>query len=209
MISVDSSLHRLDFHKILEIVQNYAGSNVGRKLVSELLPATDRATSLIFQDETSHASRLISIGIEPPVSNLQGIIDAVESIGFGAIALEPFHLRSAGEALSDMKMFSERVSTSVESVTGILDDPISQIPHLDALFRMLLRITTADGELAPDASPELKRISRKIQSLRSSLAARLSAISSRLAGIGVLRDSPPSIRSGRYVLPVHSGKKVL
>ncbi len=204
---MDHFLQRLEFHRILEIVQDYAGSQAGKKLVSGLLPATDRDGARILENETLHASQLVSVGIEPPVSNLQGIIGAVEAIGRGAIALEPFHLRSAGEALSDMKAFSERVTNSPDSAAGILDTPISEIPLLDDLSRMLLRITTADGELTPDASPELKRISRRIKSLRSSLSARLSAISSRLVGIGVLRDSPPSIRAGRYVLPVASGKR--
>ena len=201
------SLYRLEFHRILEIVQNYAGSKAGKELVSNLLPATNRASARILEDETLHASQLISVGIEPPVSNLQGIIEAIEFLGRGAIALEPIYLRSAGEALCDMKVFSEKATNSSDSVAGILDLPISGIPLLDNLSRMLIRITTADGELASDASSELKRLSRRIQSLRSSLAARLSAISSRLAGIGVLRDSPPSIRSGRYVLPVNSGKR--
>lgn len=204
---MDLSLKRLEFHRILEIVQDNAGSQSGKELISRLLPATSRDDARTFENETLHASQFISIGIEPPVSNLQGIIGAVESLGRGAIALEPFHLRSAGEALSDMKSFSQRVTNSSDSAAGILDTPISEIPVLGNLSRMLLRITTSDGELASDASPELKRISGRIQSLRSSLAARLSAISSRLAGTGVLRDSPPSIRFGRYVLPVTAGKR--
>ncbi len=185
----------------------FAGSQAGKELVSSLLPATDRSRARILEDETLHAARLISAEIEPPVSNLQGIIAAVRSLDSGAISLDPLHLRSAGEALSDMKDFSARVGSSTDTVSGILDTSIASIPRLDPLFRMLLRITTPDGELASDASPELKRISRKIQSLRSSLAAKLSAISSRLAGTGVLRDSPSSIRAGRYVLPVTAGRR--
>lgn len=186
---------------------DYAGSPAGKKLVCSLLPATARDDARTLENETIHASELIGAGIEPPVSNLQGIIEAVESLGRGAIALEPSDLRSTGEALTDMRMFSQKVAGSSDSVEGILDSSISSIPDLDALSRMLLRITTADGELASDASPELKRISRRIQSLRSSLAAKLSKISARFAGLGVLRDSPPSIRSGRYVLPVTAGKR--
>lgn len=176
---------------------DYAGSPAGKKLVSNLLPATVRDDARTLENETIHASELMGAGIEPPVSNLQGIIEAVKSLGRGAIALEPSYLRSTGEALSDMRVFSQKVAESSDSVEGILDYSISSIPNLDALSRMLLRITTADGELASDASPELKRISRRIQSLRSSLAAKLAKISARLSGMGVLRDSPPSIRSIR------------
>ncbi len=204
---MDHSLNRLEYPSILEIVRKHAGSQAGKDLVSRLLPATDRKTSKLLQDETIHAAGLISISIEPPVSNLQGVIAAVDSLERGAIALEPFHLRSTGEALADFKRFTDRVNESSDAITGILDTAISEIPVLDSLSRMLLRITTADGELSKDASPELKKISRRIESLRSSLTARLSAISSRLAGIGVLRDSPPSIRSGRFVLPVTAGKR--
>lgn len=200
-------LDKLEFKRILEIVRDHAGSQAGKKLVSSLMPATDRRRARILEDETLHAARLISAGIEPPVSNLQGIITSVAFLDKGAISLDPVHLRGAGEALSDMKEFAVGVNSSPEAVAGILDTSIAGIPELDPLFRMLLRITTPDGELASDASPELKKISRRIQSLRSSLAARLSAISSKLAGTGVLRDSPPSIRSGRYVLPVTAGRR--
>lgn len=204
---MNHSLDKLEFKRILEKVRDLAGSQAGKKLVNSLMPATDRHRAGILEDETLHASRLISAGIEPPVSNLQGIITAVALLDKGAISIDPVHLRSAGEALSDMKEFSAGVNSSSEPVAGILDNSIAGIPRLEPLFRMLLRITTPDGELASDASPELKKISRRIQSLRSSLAARLSAISSRLAGTGVLRDSPPSIRSGRYVLPVTAGRR--
>ncbi len=203
----DHSLQRLEFDKILEIVQSYAGSQPGRKLISRLLPADCREEAQLLRDETLHASKLISLEIEPPVSNLEGIIQAVAALRQGAIALDPFHLRSAGEALVDMAIFSKKFQNSADSEQGFLNPRIAKIPVLDSLSRMLLRITTADGELASDASPELKRLSKRIQSLRSSLAAKLSAVSSRLAGIGVLRDAPPSIRSGRYVLPVTAGKR--
>ncbi|MCK5785639.1 MAG: Smr/MutS family protein [Candidatus Sabulitectum sp.] len=207
MRPLDPSLHRLEFPGILKVVQEYAGSRRGKELVSELLPADSRASAGILQEETLHGSELIGQGVEPPVSNLQGIIEAVEALVKGAIALEPHHLRSTGEALRDMKTFSDKVADSADIAADALDRQISEIPILDTLSRKLMRITTADGELTSDASPELKRISRRIQSLRSSLTARLSAISSKLAGIGVLRDSPPSIRSGRFVLPVASGKR--
>jgi len=204
---MDSALDRLEFPRILSIVGGMAGSEAGKELVSRLRPATDRESARVLQEETLHAAQLLSIGVEPPVSNLQGIIEAAESIKNGAIALEPLSIRLTGEALADMKTFLERIRESSEAVSGILDELVYGLPRLETLSARLLRITTPDGELASDASPELKRITARIQSLRSSLSSKISAISARLAGSGILRDSPASIRSGRYVLPVASGKK--
>jgi DNA mismatch repair protein MutS2 len=204
---MDSSLDRLEFTRILTIVANLAGSEAGRDLVLRLRPAPDREGARILREETLHAAELISIGIEPPVSYLQGIIEAVDLINRGTIALEPVHLRCTGEALADMKAFLEKTGKSSDGVSGILDDVIGGLPMLESLSTRLIRITTPDGELASDASPELKRITGRIQSLRSSLSAKISAISARLAGSGILRDFPASIRTGRYVLPVASAKK--
>jgi len=49
---MNQSLYRLEFHRILEIVQDNAGSLAGKKLVSSLLPATDRNSARIFKEET-------------------------------------------------------------------------------------------------------------------------------------------------------------
>ncbi len=209
LVTENQDLSRLEFFRILEVVQNYAGSRSGRILVSQLLPSQNRSDAGVLMNETLHAAELLSAGVEPPVSNLQGIIDAVSELDTGVVAIEPVHLRSTGGMLCDMKVFSDRVNSVSSTVSGILDSVISGIPILDGLSRQLLRITTSEGELAADASPQLKKLSRKIQSLRASLASKLSKISGRLAGKGILRDSPPTMRSGRYVLPVFSGKRGL
>ncbi|RKZ03581.1 hypothetical protein DRQ21_05425 [Candidatus Fermentibacteria bacterium] len=206
-VTEERDLSRLEFFRVLEVVQSYAGSQAGKALVARLLPSKSRSGAALLMNETLHASELLSAGVEPPVSNLQGIIDAVSNIDSGVVSIEPFHLRATGGMLHDMIVFSDRVKSVSESVSGVLDSAVSRIPVLKDLSGQLLRITTPEGELAADASPQLKKLSGRIQSLRSSLTSRLSRISSQLAGKGILRDSPPTVRSGRYVLPVNSGKR--
>jgi len=206
-VAEDQDLSRLEYFRILEVVQSYAGSQAGKTLVSQLLPSENRFGAGVLMQKTLHAAELLSAGVEPPVSNLQGIIDAVSELDRGVVSIEPFHLRATGGMLCDMIVFSDRVNSVSSSVSGILDSVTDSIPIMDGLSKKLLRITTPEGELAADASPQLKKLSGRIQGLRSSLASRLSRISGRLSGKGILRDSPPTVRSGRYVLPVNSGKR--
>ncbi len=201
------SLNKLEFQNILTMVQNLAGSKAGKILINKQLPATDRKTAFELSEETFHAAKLIHLSIEPRLSRLQDLINAVTLLRDGAIALEPVDLRMVGFALLDMSDFKNQLSTSEEDTSGILDSLFQEILNLDTSAKYFIKITTSDGELSPNASPELKRITGRINSLRTSLAAKLSKISSRLKANGVLRDSPVSIRAGRYVLPVIATKR--
>ncbi len=131
----------------------------------------------------------------------------VTELDKGALALEPSLLRGTGEALLSMGRFASATAAVREDIPGILHEYSATLPDLGSLAGRLLRITTPDGDLSPSASPELKRLSRRIDSLRSSLSSRLSSICAKYAGTGILRDAPPTVRSGRYVIPVSAARK--
>jgi DNA mismatch repair protein MutS2 len=78
---------------------------------------------------------------------------------------------------------------------------------LDELSGHLLAITTPEGDISPGASPDLLKLVNRENRLRRGLSRRVASIAARLSLAGVLRDSPPSIRNGRFVLPVASGKR--
>lgn len=188
---MDPGLEKLEFHRILEHVSALAGSPPGKKLVMSLQPAFDREAADTLRRETEHGARLLEFSIEPAVSGLEPLMATVTELDKGALALEPSLLRGTGEALLSMGRFASATAAVREDIPGILHEYSATLPDLGSLAGRLLRITTPDGDLSPSASPELKRLSRRIDSLRSSLSSRLSSICAKYAGTGILRDAPP------------------
>lgn len=203
----DPALARLEFGRILAEVSSRAFTSRGRELAESIVPAADRQTAGILRDETLHASLLIESGLEPSFTSMGSADYALQRLNDGAIALEPEELRGTGMFAREISSFRERSASLAEDVPGVLHDKASSLPDLRELSSFLLGITTADGDLSPSASPELKKHSRRIERLRSSISAKLSSICSSHAGTGVLRDSPPTLRSGRYVIPVAAARK--
>lgn len=204
---MDPGLEKLEFHRILEHVSSLAGSLPGKRLVMSIQPASNREDADILTRETVHGAQLLEFSIEPVVSGLEPLMTTVTDLEKGALALEPSLLRGTGEALLSMGRFASATAAVREDIPGILHEYSDSLPDLGTLAGRLLRITTPDGELSPSASPELKRLSRRIDSLRSSLSSRLSSICAKYAGTGILRDSPPTVRSGRYVIPVSAARR--
>ena len=204
---MDTSLQKLEFPVLLERVSAFAVSEQGKVLAAALVPASTREDARLLIRETLHAGELIRCSVEPALSGIDGAESTSESLGKGAIALEPVLLRATGQFLCDMAGYSGKLHAVSVKNRGVIHEIVLDAPMLETLGRKLIRITTADGELSPSASPELKRLSSRIESLRSSLASKLSAIAARYAGTGILRDSPPTVRAGRFVLPVASTGK--
>lgn len=203
----ETALQRLEFHKLLEKVAGKAFTPSGRKLVLGLVPAVSRDDAGRMRLETVHGAALLRKSTEPVLSSVEAASEAAKELEAGAIALEPVLLRGTGSFLGDMDRFVTRVAGVKEEVPGILHEYVDGLPRLPGLSTKLLGITTPDGELSPSASPELRKISRRLERLRSSLASRLSSICAGFAGTGIVRDAPPTMRAGRFVIPVAASRK--
>jgi len=200
-------LEKLEFHRILKTVADGAHTTAGKELVLDLVPAGTRAEAEGLRQETLHGAALLQASIEPVLSSVETASEAADELNAGAIALEPSLLRGAGSFLGDTAEFAGRVLKVREDLPGVLHDTISTLPDLTHLSLKLLGITTPDGELSPSASPALRKLTKRIESLRSSLSSRLSSICAGFAGTGVVRDAPPTVRAGRFVIPVAASRK--
>lgn len=200
-------LRRLEFRSILEMAAEGASTEAGRGRVMSLEPAEDRESSRILMLETLHASEFVDASLEPSFSSLETAIETAANLEDGSIALDPRLLRGAGSFMADILEFTGQASASRQDIPGVLHDLLGGISLSSELSRHLLAITTPDGELSQSASPLLRKLARRMDSLRSSLSSRISSICSEYASRGILRDAPPTMRSGRFVIPVAASRK--
>ncbi|MEN8207756.1 MAG: Smr/MutS family protein [Candidatus Fermentibacteria bacterium] len=204
-----SSHERLEFRKILEDIALRTGSRMGSEKVMFLTPAFRREEASELRSETEAASALLDKDIRVPAGGNDDLHDICSLLDNGAIVLDPQHLRTVGSILAGMNRFLESADSEGSSAAdhSALDKYLERIPRLSKLSDRLISITTPDGELSPNASGELSRLLKQVDRLKRTLSKRIARISTSLSGRKLLRDSPPTLRDGRYVLPVISSRK--
>ena len=203
---MSSSHARLEFQKILEDIAARTGSLMGSDMVMSLTPRWSRKEACELRCETEAASALLDEDIRIRAGSNDSLHDICRLLDDGVIVLDPQQLRTVGSILAGMDRFIESVNcVSVEH--SALDKHLERIPRLAKLSERLIFITTPDGELAPDASSELSRLFKQVDRLKRKLSKRIAKISSSLSSRKLLRDIPPTLRDGRYVLPVISSRK--
>jgi DNA mismatch repair protein MutS2 len=155
--------------------------------------------------ETLQAGELVGRGLHPPVSRAGSLEEGLGELRKGAVALEPARLRDIGMAAREFALFS--AAARAQGLPAIpLESHLAGLPALDGLSSHLLAITTEDGEVSPRATPRYGKLLAQADRLRREMFLPVAHVASRLASAGALRDSPPSLRNGRLVLPVASGK---
>jgi len=204
-----ASLERIEYPDLLERVAALARSAVGAGEVMALSPATSREEVMRLRLETEACAELTEKGIPPPTASLDTTIAATAKLTAGAIVLDPAELRTIGNSLSEWSGFTHSVLDDEGALPAALSVFIARLPDCAGLSSELLRITLPDGSLSPKASRELARLSSKVDRNRRTLSGKLSRMATDLQSRGYLRDAPPTIRNGRFVLPVISSKKKL
>lgn len=196
----------LEFTRILRDVAGGCLSEQGAMAVLGLQPTPSPERALELQTETEEAEMLYAMGHRPPVENTRVLGESLDLLGRGAIYLEPLQLREVGLAASGFARFrsSARGANPPALPLGSL---VAGLPVLESLYAHLLRITTPEGELSPGASPKFAKLFSQVERMRREMSARVAELASRYSASGVLRDSPPSLRNGRFVLPVASGRR--
>ncbi len=207
--NMTSPMRSLEFERVLQEIAGRARSSSGKSAVMELEPAWESAGARQLSRETLAAAAMLQEGLENPAGRNDDLIGICTDLADGVLVLEPFQLRTAGLALQEQSSFLNEVNARCANILELdaLKDLIGALPVMDDLSRHLLHLTTVEGDLSPSASSELTRLSRTVGRLKKKLSARIESIFSSLSGKNVLRDMPPTIRDGRYVLPVIASRK--
>lgn len=205
---MDKHLALLEFDRILDRVAHLAGSSRGADLVRALEPSSDCAYAGRLAGETLEAAGLLAAGAALPGGAVDPLFDILDLLEGGAVAVEPGIMRVAAESLVALSGFRSSLDgTGLPWTEGVLAEALSALPDLFPLTRHLLRITTPEGTVAPDASELLSRLARNAGRIRESISREAARISERMVATGASRDAPPSIRNGRVVIPMIASKR--
>lgn len=198
----EKNLKVLEYHKVKELLKNFAASSMAKEKVDALVPYVEK--NLIEEElrSTTEAVDLIVHKGPLPIYSFYDIRAYVE-------------LARKGGTLS-MKALLEigyNVKTAI-NVKGFLKGELPEIPGILAMGEVLEDISRlsseverciiSEDEMADNASGTLRTIRRSIVRLNEDIKNRLNKIISSSDNKTVLQDSIVTMRDGRYVIPVKS-----
>ena len=195
------SLTTLEYGKMLALVARYANTPMGRDLLEDLQPLTDR---LQLEKDLRAIDETIRLNEEKQVSwrftELSDPSDATAILRIKNATLEPTTLLELTR-LCNQALFARSAISPEKDFAPTLWALVEQIPN--ALFAVLDRINKKllpSGEIDDTASPELLRLRREINLQRGRLQ---KALENTMRNAGdAIQDAIVTQRNERYVIPV-------
>jgi len=195
----------LEYDKIINMLSDQAGSEMTKKIISELQPSNDIRIVRDTLDETAEAVCLITHKGPLPLGNFYDIGDFLE-------------LTKKGGSLNMGQLLRILYNLSVaRSVTVYMKGDVPELPILESITEVVAvfkdleedidRCIISEDEMADNASSELRTIRRSIQRQNEAIKVRMDHIVNSEANRPMLQDSIVTMRDGRYVIPVKAEHK--
>lgn len=195
------TLTKLEFDKIISILEEEAGSFRGRQLCRRLKPMTDLEKINTFQEQTAAAfTRIvqkgrISFGDAAPVEESMKRLE----IG-GALSISEL-LRICRLLANAARVKSYGRHDTQEDSADCLDAYFEQLEPLTPLSSEIGRCIISEDEISDDASGTLKHIRRSIGSINDKVHSTLSGLVNGSLRT-YLQDPIITMRGDRYCIPV-------
>ena len=193
-------LKTLEYNKIINMLKDEAGSDLGRMLCSELKPSNDLNEIKKNQLETDDALKRIW---QKGSVSFSGIKDIGESLK----RLEIDSTLGVGELLSISSLLKvalrvKTFSRNEDAERDSLDDLFESIEPLTNLNKEIEKCIISEDEIADDASFNLKNIRRQVKITNDRIHSQLSSLVNSQNGKTYLQESLITMRDGRYCVPV-------
>ena len=201
------AINVLEYNKIIAQLKEQAGSEMAKKIISELQPFHDIPVIRDMLMETTEAVTLI---VHKGPLPLGGFYDIEDSLHFS---------RKGGTlTMRQLLQVYHNLHLARDVVTFLKSD-LPPLPVINSISEVIAvhknleaeidRCILSEDEMADNASPELRSIRRAIARQNDALKARINQIVNSADNKSLLQDAIVTVRDGRYVIPVkaeHRGK---
>lgn len=189
----------LEYEKIREMLAACAGSSLGKERAHALEPSTEFDEVERWQEETAEAVRIHAM-TAPPLGGIHDLRPLLRKIRMGAVLAldELVDVRSTLYAMRNVKEFFK----TLEIEAPILKEWAHGIEVLGQLERRLEHTIDEHGSLRDDASAELQRLRREIQTTQNRIKERIGAVLRASENQKYFQDAIVTLRDERYVIPV-------
>ncbi len=205
-----TSLKVLEFDSFRELLRGYAQSPFGQKLISQLVPSTDRAWVENQQTLTTEIREFRRVGGSFEFAGLLEISSHLEKVKIAGAALETTEIRDVVlvvDRASEWRQITLSPPTAMKTQWTAVTNLSSGIVDFTDFLRGFRNKIQPDGTLEDKASPELARIRRETEKQRRQIQESLRGYLRRLSEGGTLQDELITIRGERFVIPVKVEQK--
>ena len=195
------TLTKLEYHKIIAMLEEQASSFRGRQLCRKLKPMTNLDKINTSQEQTAAAfTRLIkkgriSFSEAAPVEESMKRLEVGAALGSGELLRILKLLQTAGR----VKAYGRH--DTQDELTDCLDAYFEQLEPLTLLANEIERCIISEDEISDDASSTLKHIRRNINNMNDKVHATLTNLVNGSLRT-YLQDPIITMRGDRYCLPV-------
>ena len=195
------TLTKLEYHKIIAMLEEQASSFRGRQLCRKLKPMTNLDKINTSQEQTAAAfTRLIkkgriSFSDAAPVEESMKRLEVGAALGSGELLRILKLLQTAGR----VKAYGRH--DTQDELTDCLDAYFEQLEPLTLLANEIERCIISEDEISDDASSTLKHIRRNINNMNDKVHATLTNLLNGSLRT-YLQDPIITMRGDRYCLPV-------
>ncbi len=191
----------LEFNQVLEVIAGYAHWGPAASIIRELHPLADLEDVQMRQLEIEEAMRLnVDKGYNLYTDNLGDVQSAIKASQRHK-SLQPAELLG----ILHLAQLSRQVGTFLRSRSKeypLLSDKALRLGQFRDIEKQVARAITPDGELSPNATPNLARIRQELAAARASVEERLHDFLRNSEYARMIQDPVISTRFGRQVIPI-------
>lgn len=194
------NLIRLEYPKIISLLQGCTSFGISREIAGELKPSTDREQILRAQAETTEAKLILRLEPDLPLGGMRDIRRLLRKTAIGGI-MEPSELLETGDMLFAMRRLKLFLRDKAETYP-IISELAGNLCALRELEDRIKDSIEPGGEVADKASPELRRLRQRTRDLQAALKDKMDSIIRSAEFQKYLQESIVTMRGDRYVVPV-------
>lgn len=202
---------KIGFTAVRALVSDSCISPLGRRYCADMSFMTDFGAVNSALLLTNEMLGLVKTHAPMPTENLHDMtasLAAVKVEGGFMSPLELYRLRTSLLTIGRLRDFFSLTDDDGKPRAPRLAAEFSELLTFPALERRIDSVINKFGEVADNASPQLFDIRRSIASASASLSSVMRRVIDRAVSEGIVEsDTTPSMRDGRLVIPVASGKK--
>lgn len=193
----------LEFKRVLENVQKYCHTDIGKEHVLNLKLLTNKAKLFDELAILNELSSLIQKYGLLPITSSSSLKQMIEFAKKGGVLtpLELQHVANDVITISSIIKFVE----NIENLYPKLKEIIAQFYNLSNIERAINQVISPNLTIYDNATSELKKIRHSLSQLESDLQKQIKILLKTYDSL--LTDKNITIRNGHFVLPIKTGDK--
>lgn len=203
---------KIGFKPLRRLLNEKCLSNMGRSRVEQMQFLTDFNAIRSRLRETDEMAALLRAEADLPTDNLHDVSPYLNEIRAERSFMSSerlYKLRMLLKTLKDIRDFFTRTKDDDETpLYPALNRALSSIQQFPEVITAIDRVVNKFGEVRDDASAHLLDLRRQIQSAQAGMSSVMRRVIDKGISQGILsKDTTPSIRDGRLVIPVQAADK--